>query len=103
MIADDLPEIIQKVLTTARTSFPEATFENFMDKMHEEVDEAYEAVPSKRLGELVDQQIVLWSALDRAGYTAAELFHGVAFKDAVNSKRKWERLPDGTYKHIEGH
>lgn len=89
------------VVNTARTHFPEATFANFMDKMHEEADEAKQAVPSKRLGELVDQQIVLWSALDRAGFNLTELMAGVLFKDAVNNHRKWERRPDGTYKHLE--
>lgn len=102
MTGEELATIANNVILTARKSFPEATFENFMDKMDEETEEARTAVPSKRLGELVDQQIVLWAALDKAGYDLFDLFHGVAFKDAVNDKRKWVRLSNGTYKHVEG-
>jgi hypothetical protein len=71
-------------------------------KAAEEIQEVFSAPTSKKLLELADVQICLWGALHKYGYSLSDLLTAVEYKTIVNSKREWNRTPEGTFQHKEG-
>lgn len=61
--------------------------------------EAKEFADNPSLEEAADTYISLLGAITQFGWTYDDLAVAVDTKMATNEKRKWAKMPDGTYQH----
>jgi hypothetical protein len=94
-------EMFDAIAKQAETTFPDCTAQQHLLKARGEIDEAIEAVKSKRLIEYIDAIHCIVAAAARDGFTAQDVDAGLYYKLAVNRVRKWTRQSDGTYQHDE--
>lgn len=100
MIAFEEKDLLDAIKEVMDKQFPEAELDDYLNKAIEELDEVLNAPKSKRLMEFADIFICVVSALMKDGWSYPELMQAVAVKTIINSVRKFERQPDGTYKHL---
>lgn len=62
--------------------------------------EAAEFADNPCLEEAADVFISLVGSLSQFGWDATDLAVAVDTKMAVNEKRRWAQMPDGTYQHV---
>lgn len=71
-------------------------------KLAKEATEAANAVSlDAQLEEIADCRICLMAAEAASGWSEADIRYAVAIKMAVNRRRKWRRLDDGTWQHVK--
>ena len=79
-------------------TFPGATAEHHLLKLHEEVDEAIN--DPHNIFEYADCMIALFAAVSKSGYSIKDLETAMQTKLDILETRKWQKKPDGTYQHI---
>lgn len=102
MIHIDERELYNSIARLNKVQFPEAEYDDFCNKAIEELDEVINAPKSKRLGEWADALICIFAGAAKDGWVYGQLLGAAQTKTDVNHVRKFVRLPDGTYKHVEG-
>lgn len=101
MIHIDERELYDSIARLNDVQFPEATVNDFANKAIGELKEVQSAPKSKRLGEHADSLICVLAGAAKDGWTYAQLIGAAQTKTDVNHVRKFIRLEDGTYQHIE--
>jgi hypothetical protein len=102
MIHIDEEEVYNRLGVLNQVQFPEATFVDFLHKAADELKEVELAPKSKRLLEFADVLICVLASAKKDGWTYQELICAITTKTMINSVRKFVRLEDGTYQHVEG-
>ncbi len=93
---DGLQVLLTEWLEWFHATMPDGTPESFLLKADEEIAEFREQ-PS--LEELSDVIVTLIGWLDLSGYNLDALIDSSRVKLQTNRTRRWQRLPDGRYKH----
>lgn len=97
----DAKTLQQHVTEWHDATFPKMEVQSYMQKLKSEVQELDAAIQydyTLTVGELADVQIVLWGLAHKLGIN---LDAAVEDKHRINQQRKWERMKDGTYQHME--
>jgi predicted house-cleaning noncanonical NTP pyrophosphatase (MazG superfamily) len=79
-------------------TFPKADSVDHLKKLQSETLEAIE--DPKDVYEYADCLLCIFGAAYKAGFSYEELKLASETKLYVNKNRKWEKLEDGTYQHI---
>lgn len=90
-------ELFNNMGRFAVKEFPEAGSIEHLKKLKQEADEAIEK--PNDLEEYADILLALFGAAYKAGFTYEQLLKASKSKFEVVQKRKWIKLPDGTYQH----
>ncbi len=96
-----IEELFHRISHLNQTQFPLATVTDFANKAISELNEVKAAPKSKRLGEHADSLICVLAGAAKDGWTFDQLLCAAWSKTDVNEVRKFQRLEDGTYQHIE--
>lgn len=96
-------DIQREITTWAAETFPDATMDDIAHKFGDEVAELFcdagvWAEHGEVADELADVAILLYQIADRCG---VDLDTVVREKMETNRARTWERLDDGTWRHVE--
>lgn len=102
MIELDEGKVYAEITRLNKVQFPLATVNDFCNKGIGELREVLTAPKSKRLGEFADSMICVMAGASKDGYSYEELWMAIAAKTTVNQRRKFVRLENGTYQHVEG-
>lgn len=97
----DAKTLQQHVTEWQDATFPKMEVQSYMQKLKSEVQELDAAIQydyTLTVGELADVQIVLWGLAHKLGIN---LDAAVEDKHRINQQRKWERMKDETYQHME--
>lgn len=99
---EDAKTLQQQVTAWQDATFPKTDVRSYVKKLVHEVDELESSIHLghfvKTVEELADVQIVLWGLANKLGIN---LDAAVEDKHRINQQRKWERMKDGTYQHVE--
>lgn len=88
-------ELFERFKVFSQNTFIDANTDDYLIKLEEEVKELKEDVS---IEELADCVLVL---VGLSRFIEGDLKKAITNKIEINEKRKWERLPDGTYHHIK--
>lgn len=95
MIRKSIAELAQETKELSDQLFPDRTDASMYLKMYKEMSEVIE---SRGDADEIADVFILW--LDYAARKGVDIQAVVERKNAINSERKWQRMPDGFYQHI---
>ena len=81
-----------------KEAFSDAGSVEHLRKLHEETDEAIEC--PEDISEYADCLGAIFGAAYKQGFSFEQLLNASFDKLEINKSRKWQKLPDGTYRHI---
>lgn len=93
-------ELIEDWMAWFDEAMPDSSPESLWLKFEEEVEEFLSAEgENDELAECVDSLITLWRYAEQR-FGNERLFLQLEKKLAINRKRRFEKMPDGTYHHV---
>ena len=82
-----------------RETFPDHALAGHVEKLKTECDEVLKC-PNDVM-EFADVLLVFISMASTAGFEPDEILCAAETKLNINRRRKWMKMPDGTYQHIK--
>lgn len=86
-------------LAWSKETFPDSTTQSALEHLKDEIKEI-EAEPTNPV-EYADALALIMEAAGRSGISARQVLIAYRDKMEINKGRKWSRLENGSYKHIE--
>lgn len=92
-------QVYEEMGQFAAKAFPDASSYEHLLKLEQEAVEAQ--VDAGNIEEYADCLLCLFGAAHKAGFSFEDLLKSAKNKLERCQSRKWKKMPDGTYQHIE--